>query len=128
MNVQQLSGTATPSSGKHTSYGISNEQMEAAYHSLNVFEYIGYVEKQGYYTFFTTVELSNCLKTEKEHICTGRKAEITDLKIGSTVVHSINKEEFMLKLEKKSNAKVFCPNEEMKVISKFHSLLNFDWL
>ena len=96
---------------------ITKSQMESAHHALYVFEYIGHVEKQGYYTFFTATELSNCLKTEKEQICAGRKAEITDPTIGETVVHGINKVEFLVKLRKDTEATVYCPKVEPKTIS-----------
>ena len=96
---------------------ISKAQMESAYHSLYVFEYIGHVEKQGYYSFFTSTEMANCLKTETDHICSGRKAQITDPKIGSTVVHSISKVDFIVKLQVDTVVTVYCPKEETKVIT-----------
>ena len=96
---------------------ITKSQMDSAHHALYVFEYIGHVVKQGYYSFFTAIELANCLKTEREQICAGRKAEITDPIVGDTVVHGISKVEFLVKLRKISEVTIYCPNAEAKVIS-----------
>ena len=95
---------------------ISKAQLDSAYHSLYVFQYIGYVQKQGFYSLFTNTELANCMKTEREHICTGRKAQITD-NVGSTVVHGISQVEYLVKLRKDMDVTIYCPQEEAKVIT-----------